>query len=425
MTDARATIEADQLARLNALLRELRGGNRFYQPRLERAGITGDVDSLATFTAVMPFTFKHELVDDQQQHPPYGANLTYPLDRYVRYHQTSGTTGVPMRWLDTAESWEWMLGNWGHVLRAAGVTASDRAFFAFSFGPFLGFWTGFESAQQVGCMCIPGGGMSTAARLQLMRDNDVTVLCCTPTYAIHLAEVAEQEGIDLAAMKVRVIIAAGEPGASVPATRRHIADRWGGARVFDHHGMTEIGPVTYEHPRRPGTLRVIESSYLAEVIEPATGQPVGPGVIGELVLTTLGRAGSPILRYRTGDLVRVVYVDETTGEPGSGPHLALDGGILARADDMILVRGVNVFPSAVDQIVRGCEGVAEYRVTVDTSGSMTELSIEVEPTNGESHADLGHRVAHAIRDALSLRVPVTVVDTLPRFELKAKRWIRT
>src|SRR5262249_26803312 len=160
------------------------------------------------------FTTKQELVDDQQANPPFGSNLTYPLSRYTRFSQTSGSTGKPMRWLDTPESWDWMCNAWARVFEIAGVTAADRMFFAFSFGPFLGFWLAFDTAVRMGCIAIPGGAMRSTMRLALIRDSGATILCCTPTYAIRLAEVAAEEGFPLTDTKIRTIVVGGEPGAS-------------------------------------------------------------------------------------------------------------------------------------------------------------------------------------------------------------------
>ncbi len=420
----REQIEAGQLAQLRLLVDALIPDNRFYPERLQAAGIAGAPDSIADFIAKCPFTLKSDCVADQDAHPPYGSNLTFPFERYTRFHQTSGSTGKPMRWLDTNESWNWMLGNWCEVYRAAGVTEADRVFFAFSFGPFLGFWTAFESALQVGCLCLPGGGLSSAARLKNIIDQQATVLCCTPTYALHLAEVAKREDIDLRKAAIKTIIVAGEPGGSLPATRKQMQDAWNGARVFDHHGMTEVGPVTYECPAQPGILHVVETAYLSEIVNPESGTPVPPGATGELILTTLGRTGSPLLRYRTGDLVKAVARCPC---PCGRSDLALDGGILGRADDMVVVRGVNIYPAAVDQIIREHGGVAEYQVDVDNRTSMTELSIAVEPDiNCADPAGLVKSLSRSFQDSLALRVPVSSAepDSLPRFELKAKRWRR-
>jgi phenylacetate-CoA ligase len=266
--------------------------------------------------------------------------------------------------------------------------------------------------------------MRSAARLRAIIDTGATVLCCTPTYAVRLAEVASEENIDLAAARVRTIIVAGEPGGSIPGTRLHVEKLWNGARVVDHHGMTETGPVSYGCTKRNGVLHVIESAYIAEVIDPESCQTVAPGGAGELVLTTLGRLGSPLLRYRTGDLVKRGPDDRC--ECG-GYDLALPGGILGRTDDMVTVRGVNVYPSAVEEIVRACGEVAEYRVEIRTTRALTELSFQVEPApDFANDPGLAQRLEAALRNAFALRIPVSIVPcgSLPRFEMKSNRWIR-
>ncbi len=420
----RRAIERDQLPKLRALLAELVPANRFYSKKLQAAHLTSRITKIDDFFERMPYTHKQELVDDQRNNPPYGSNLTYPLDRYTRFSQTSATTGQPLRWLDTPESWDWMLNNSRQVYQAAGVTAKDHIFFAFSLAPFLGFWTEFESAVRMGCLCIPGGGLTSVARLRTMLDNRITVLCCTPSYAIRLAEVAEEEKIDLATGQAKIIIVAGEPGGSISSTRARIESLWDGIHVVDHHGMTEIGPVSYGCPQRRGVLHVIESSYAAEVIDPKSGQAVQPGETGELVLTNLGRVGSPLLRYRTGDVVRPV-----PDQPCQcGRHeLALQGGILGRTDDMVVVRGVNLYPSAVENIMRAFDDVVEYRVESSTEHTLPELTIQVEPPpDCQDTTGLAKRLESALRTAFALRIPVSIVPPghLPRFEVKAERWTR-
>lgn len=419
----RAAIETGQLENLRSLLAELFPANQFYTKKLQAAGLTFDVASLADFSARFPFTTKNELVADQSAQPPFGTNLTYPLDRYTRFHQTSGTSGVPLRWLDTPESWDGMTESWMEIFRAAEVGVGDRVMFAFSFGPFIGFWLAYEAAGRLGCLCLPGGGLSSAARLRLILDNGATVLCCTPTYAIRLGEVALEEKLDLRQSRVKKIMVAGEPGGSIPATRNRIETLWPGARVFDHHGMTETGPATYECPAQPGVLHVLESAYYPEIIDPASGKPA---TSGELVLTTLNRTGSPLLRYRTGDMVKC---EGRSAKCECGRHeLKLHGGILGRTDDMLIVRGVNVYPAAVEQIIRSCDGVTEYRVEVAEKNSLTELRVQIEPAaNCPDAAALAARVAKAFETALALRVPVSAVapGALPRFEMKARRWVKS
>jgi phenylacetate-CoA ligase len=420
----RQVIVQRQFDRLRDLLRAIGRDNKFYSAKYEAAGAPSKVSRLHDFYEGFPCTTKEELVLDQAANPPYGTNLTYPLERYTRCHQTSGTSGTPLRWLDTPESWDAMIEQWATVMRVSGVAPADNLFFAFSFGPFLGFWLAFEAGLRLGCRCLPGGGMSSAARARAVIDLGATVLCCTPTYAIHLAEVAVKEKIDLGLSQVKTILVAGEPGGSIPAVREHIASLWPGSRVADHHGMTEVGPVSFECPDRPGVLHVMESAFLPEVIDPATGAHVRSGDPGELVLTTLNRTGSPLLRYRTGDLVKTSH-DEIC--PCGRSDLALEGGILGRVDDMVVVRGVNVFPGAVDEIIRAQAGVAEYQVRVSRAHALAQLSVKVEPRSDWEDADaLARQLEGAFESAMNLRVPVTAVPpgTLPRFEMKAQRWVR-
>ena len=227
------SIRKRQLASLRRLCQEQIPSNAFYAPRLKETGLKFETMNLEDFSEKMPFTTRAEWTRDQIDNPPFGTNLTYPTHHYIRFCRTSGSTGKPMIWLDTRQTWDAMLDCWARVYKAAGLLESRRVFFAFSFGPFLGFWTAYESATRMGHMCIPAGGLSSSARLRLLLDTQAEVLCCTPTYAIRLAHVAQKEGIDLSEMNVQVIIVAGEPGGSVPATRNHISEHWHGARVFD------------------------------------------------------------------------------------------------------------------------------------------------------------------------------------------------
>jgi phenylacetate-CoA ligase len=413
-----AALASLQRDRLRALLQEILPANRFYARKLSEAGWEPATDRLIEAWTQLPFTTKAELAADQAAYPPYGCVLTYPLTHYCRLHQTSGTTGRPLRWLDTPQSWQWLLGCWEMMYRVVGLRPGDRLFFPFSFGPFLGFWTAFEAASQLGYLCLPGGGMSSAARLRFLVENEATVVLCTPTYALRLAEVAAAEGIDLAGSHVRALIVAGEPGGSIPATRARIESAWG-ARVFDHNGLTEAGALGIECPENPAGLHLVESECLAEVIEPESGKPVGRGQTGELVLTNFGRWGSPLLRYRTGDLVRA----DPNPCPCGRTFLRLEGGILGRTDDMIHVRGNNVYPSALEGVIRRFAEVAEYRVAVDQGGPLAILRIEVEPVPPADATVVAERVGRAIRDELLFRAEVTAVapGSLPRFEMKARR----
>lgn len=380
------------LEKINKLLGAL-STNSFYQ---EKLGGLSAVSSLEGYSAKVPFTTKAELAADQKLHPPYGSNLTFPLESYHRFHQTSGTSGQPMIWLDDKAGWQWLCDNWAWVWEKAGVTPGQAAFFPFSFGPFLGFWAGFESAAGLGIRAIPAGGLSSENRLKMMERLRPEILCCTPTYGLRLAEVAG----DARKLGVEKIIVAGEPGGSLPEVRNRLSEAWG-AEVVDHHGMTEIGPVTVGDISDPGRLLVRHEAYFCEVIHQDEQG------IGELVLTTLGRHGSPLLRYRTGDLVQP---DE---------DFALKGGIIGRVDDMVVVRGVNLYPGAVEEVVRSVEGIVEYEVLIEEANSMAEVRLRAE---GSGARELEGR----LREVFSLRIPVEEVPegTLERFEMKSKRWKR-
>lgn len=418
----RSTIGAHQLAGLQKMLAGMES-NRFYAPILREAGVDDSIASLEEFTARMPLTTKEQVTQDQLCNPPYGTNLTYPLEHYTRFWQTSGSTAKPLRWLDDEDGWAWMLDCWDSIFDAAGVQPGDRLFFAFSFGPFLGFWTAYAAAARRGCLCIPGGGMTTAARLQCITENAITTLFCTPTYAIRLGESAPKHFINLQRKsRVRTIVVAGEPGGSIPATRQTIEELWPRAQVFDHHGMTEVGPISWQQPSAPGNLVVNESQFIAEIVDPRTGETLPPGERGELVLTNLGRLASPLIRYRTGDLA----LADQTPDPDTG-FLVLHSGILGRADDMIHVRGVNVYPAAVEQVIRSYPGVGEFRATISVQRGMDELTIQLEPAaDCKDPQQLARDISGGLRTCLTLRIPVEIVErgSLPRFDFKSRRWIR-
>jgi phenylacetate-CoA ligase len=409
----RRDLDALKLDRLRGLLRTILPHNRFYAEKLARQGDPAAIAALDEL-AHWPFTFKEELVAAAAAGRP--GNLTWPLDRYSRYHQTSGTHGRPLPVLDTAADWAWWMECWREILGRGGVGPGDRVLVASSFGPYAGFWSGFEAVVAAGGLAIPGGGLSTRGRVELARSMQATVLLATPGYALHLAEVAEAEKLDPAAWPVRLVIVAGEPGGSVPAVRRRLAAAWGAA-VLDHAGATEVGPWGVGDLHGPG-LDVLEPWFHAEFISTESGGAARPGELSELVLTTLGRAGAPVIRYRTGDLVRPRWPTADEVAAGGCPWVRLEGGILGRTDDMLVVRGVNIFPGAIDDIVRGFPEVVEYRVTVRGGDGHDELEVEIEDRLGEPE-----RVAREFQVRLGLRVAVRAVPpgSLPRFEGKARR----
>jgi len=404
-----AARRAAQRERLARMLPEIARSNPFYRPKLGSA--------MAGAWSSVPFTTKRELSDDQAGHPPFGTNLTYPMHRYTRLHQTSGTTGKPLLILDTAESWEWWKESWRFIYRAAGVTAADRVFFCFSFGPFIGFWSAFAGAEHLGALAISGGAMSSSERVAAIIATGATVLVSTPTYALRLGEVARDLGVDLRASTLRVSVHAGEPGASIPATRARIEDAFG-VSAFDHTGATEVGATGFSCPARDG-VHLIEREFLVE-IRAEDGSVADEGE-GELVLTNLGRWGWPAIRYRTGDRVRA-----SRGPCSCGRTLVkLEGGILGRVDDMVIVRGVNVFPSALEGIVHRFRDVIEFRIEAYTERGMPELRCTIEPRPGVDADGLARAVGEAIHRDIGVRAQLAIAahGSLPRFEVKARRFV--
>ncbi len=404
-----------QRKKLRDMLDVVLSNNRFYVGKMSGIRFDPNSDPLNK----LPLTTRSELQEDQASHPPYGSNLSYPSDRYIRMHQTSSSSGAaPLRWLDTRESWSWFDRCWDIIYRAASIRPTDRFIFPFSFGPFIGFWAALESALASDHFCISAGGMTTAARLRLIFDHAITVICCTPTYALRMAEVGAEQGLDLTRSSVRALIVAGEPGGSIATTRSRIEQAWG-ARVFDHSGMTEIGSCSFECVEAPGGVHVIETEFIPEVIDPTTELLLSEGEVGELVLTNLGRWGSPLIRYRTGDQVCMLRHRCACGRW----FARLEGGILGRTDEMFSVRGNNVFPASVEEIIRGFHEVREFRIMVDRRSALTDLRIEVELTKDTEKRSVLRRLEVEIQNRLHFRPKACSVppESLPRFEMKSRR----
>ncbi len=394
----------DQLDRVQEMLPAVLASNPFWQERLNGTATPRDAEGFRR----LPLIANQDLSVDMREHPPFGSNLTYPIESYTKYHQTSGTIGTPLLVLDTARSWEWWCDCWDAVLDSCGVRSGDRAFFAFSFAPFIGFWSAYDAIARRNLLSVPGGGASTARRLRLLVETGCTVLFSTPTYALHMAEIAERDGIDIAGSSIRCAILAGEPGGSLPAVRQRISEAWD-AGVFDHAGASEIGAYGIPCPDGRGVF-INEREFVAEVLGVGDEAPVSDGQTGELVLTNLGRWGCPVIRYRTGDLVRPVRVAE---------GLLLKGGVLGRVDQMMLIRGVNLHPSAIDEAVRREADNAEFRITVTRNGAMDEVEVEVEASAPQCRA-----IAEEVRNSFGVRVEVRGVPhaSLPRWQAKAKRF---
>ena len=412
-------IEVLQIEKFRSMFKKIYGRNRFYTEKFYSAGIDHEAIQNGNDMAQIPLTNKEELIKAQQDKPPFGSNATFPESAYSRFHQTSGTTGKPLRVLDTPESWDWWGRCWGFVLTGAGLTENDRLFIPFSFGPFIGFWAALEGARIINTMMIPGGGRDSLERLHLMKELGVTAICCTPTYALRLAEVAQEAEFDLNEIPLRISILSGEPGANVPATKTRVESVWN-VKSYDHAGASEVGAHSFECEIQPNGTHVNESEFIVEVLNPDTLEPVSEGEQGELIITNLGRIGFPVIRYRTGDLVRLNHEPCKCGR--TFPRF--EGGVLGRVDDMVVVRGINVFPSAIENLIRRSDEVEEFRITVSTVKQMGHLSIELDLKKYADPENAKKDVYQQIRNELSLSSEIKVVPhgSLPRFEMKARRF---
>ena len=423
-TMSRDEIEALQVRKLRNLLEWTTAQVPYHSKRLQDAGVTADsINSLDDLRRI-PFMTRDEWMQGQLEQPPYGPILAAPEQSAIRYHLTSGTTGkTPIRVLDSMKDWEWIAEMWCYGFWGFGIRPSDTVFFAFSYGTFVGFWGAHYACEKMGCLVLPGGNMTTEGRVKQIIDMNATVVCSTPTYALRMAQEARSLGIDLANGPVKRLILSGEPAGSIPATKKLIEEQWG-AKAGDTAGMTELGTIMmFECERQPGGTHIIEDHYIEEVIDPATGDPVAYGEPGERVVTSFGRGFIPVIRYRTRDLVLKIPADNCS----CGRTFDIyDGGIRGRVDDMKLVRGTNVYPRAVEAIVREYEAIDEFQIHLYTAeGIRDEIEVLVEIPDPGSDGD---RILSGLQTSLSeahegLRFAVRQVEneSLPRFELKAKR----
>lgn len=402
-----------QLERLNQLLEQVSTGNPLQQARLEGAGPLARLEDLRD----LPFLDKQDLLADQHRHPPFGTNLTFPLHCYTQFNHTSGTTAQTLRILDTEDDLRWWATNIAEILRAAGVGPEDRVALAYSFGPYIQFWASYAGVREVGALAIPMGGMESVHRLHTIADSQATVLMATPSYAARLAKVAVAEGLESSMSSIKRVVCTGETGASIPAMREQIEAAWN-ALCFDHAGTSEAGPFAYPCAVAGG-LHLNEEEFICELVEPSGATQAKPGEVAELVVTNLGRVGFPVIRYRTGDVVQASTDPCPAGHPGAW----LPRGILGRTDDMVVVRGMNVFPSGIEQILRESTGVGEFRIRFYADPhAMDEVKVEVELADPSEARAIQARMKQRL--GLRVRIVPVKLGVLPVRDGKAERMDR-
>ena len=422
----RGELEALQLVKLQRVVARAWEASPFHRRLYENAGVTPDQIQTLDDIRRLPFMTREDWMQCQADQPLFGDLVTRPRDQAIRYHLTSGTSGrQPLRVLDSRKDWSWIAEQWCYGFWGFGVRPTDTVFFAFSYGSFIGFWGAHYCCEKIGCLVLPSGNMTTENRVKQIVEMRATTVCATPTYALRMGQVAAELGIDLKKDGVvDKVIVSGEPAGSIPATKKMIEEMWG-AKCGDTAGMTEIGTIMiFECSHQPGGTHIIEDHFIEEVLDPGTQAPVGYGERGERVVTSFGRGFIPLIRYRTKDLVVKVPHDRCgCGRTGD----IYEGGIQGRVDDMKLVRGTNVYPRAVEAIVREYPGVDEFQIILTReAGIRDEITVKVELRAGfgedwsELRAKLGKDLA-ANHEGLRFNVDRAVEGELPRFELKAKR----
>lgn len=419
-TAPREEIEKNQFVRLKKILETAYRDNPFYRKKFTDHGISPrDIGNLEDMSK-LPYLYKKEIQEDQSLIPPFGTNLTGDLGNYARYHQTTGTTGNPVRWLDTKESWNWRGRCAAMSLSGSGITAKDIVFFPFAFGPHVAYWGIWEGVWQIGALAIAGGGWNTLQRLKSIFENHVTVVACTPTYAIRMAEVARENGIDLRKSSVRITFHAGEPGALIPSVRDKIIEVWG-ARPFDYPGLTEVGAYGIHCVAQETSIHVNEAEFIFELVNPDTGDLIKGEGTGEMALTNLGRTSSPSIRFRTGDIVNVRKSQCSCGRT----FITLNGGVIGRVDEMISLRGMNIFPSQVEAVVGKHLVIGEdFNIVAFTVRGMGELKVQCELLEDRSDEVLTE-IQNDLLTSIEIRVAVERLPrgTIERSEYKSKRFV--
>jgi phenylacetate-CoA ligase len=416
-----------QLERFRERMAYVYDRSPMYKKKYDQAGIKpSDIKTLSDISRV-PFTVKEELLESQKRKPPWGDFMCVPPEDGVRVFQTTGTTGTPLKVMLNKKDWsEYFYEQFMHFMNAYGIKTSDILYVPFGYGLYIAWW-GFQAAlEQAGVMIVPGGAQSSKDRVKNIFDWGATAICGTPTYLLHLGEVAKKMGVSLADSRVAIVVVAGEPGANVAATKKAIEETYG-AKCYDDIGSSEIGNFGFECIFQKGT-HVNENMYYAECLDLDTLEPVQDGEIGELVLSNLCTETMPLLRYRIKDLVKF---NREICECGRS-FLRLDGGILGRSDDMFQFGGVNVFPSAIENLVRQVDNFSnEYQIVLPAKNSKERITIRVEPVSDQvSQNDMKNAVERFIEDfkyrvMFTPAVEVLKAGELPRVAGKAKRLIRS
>ena len=399
--------------------------SKFHSSLYKRAGIKPE--DIQTFSDIrnIPTVEKSMMRDIQKKDPfPYGDALCVPLDEVSEYHQTSGTTGQPVYQADSWQDWEWWSECWSYILWAQGYRSSDRVFLPFGYNVFVAFWAAHYAVEKIGAEVVPGGVLDTQARILKIQETKATAMMATPTYVLGMAETAKSRmGIDPASLTINKITCAGEPGASIPTTKNRMQNAWG-AKVYDHAGATEIGAWCYECTEQPSALHVNDGFFLVEIQDIETGEYIEEaGRMGKMIITALDRYAQPCIRFDSKDLI--MWSSDPC--PCGRSFRTIKGGVIGRIDDITKVKGVLLSPSAIEEVVRGIDGLGdEFEVIVDKKDDIDQITLKVELI--PDSRDKEDAIKTQLKDQLRLKTNLGYIiefheyDTLPRHGVKAKRF---
>jgi phenylacetate-CoA ligase len=398
--------------------------SKFHRALYDKAGIKpGDIQSFEDIRRI-PTVEKSMMRDIQRKDPfPYGDALCVPLDEVVEFRQTSGTTGQPVYQADTWQDWEWWSECWSYILWAQGYRPSDRVFLPFGYNVFVAFWAGHYAVEKIGAEIVPGGVLDTQARILKIQELQCTAMMATPTYVLGMADTARKMGIAPSSLGIRKITCAGEPGASIPTTKKRMEEAWS-AKVYDHAGATEIGAWCFECTAQSGGLHVNEAFFLVEIQDVETGEYIEePGRRGKMIITALDRQAQPCIRFDSKDIIE--WAPEPC--PCGRTFRTIKGGVIGRADDITKVKGVLLSPSAIEEVVRGLDGLGnEFEVIVDKVGDIDRITLKVEITKGREgeRKQIEARLKDQLRLKTNLGYAIEFHDfgTLPRYDVKARRF---
>jgi len=422
-TLSREKLEALQLNKFKRIFNWAYENSKFHKSLYKSAGIkSDDIRTLGDIKRI-PKVEKSMMRGIQSKDPfPYGDALCVPLEDVSTFRQTSGTTGQPVYQPDTWQDWEWWSECWSYILWAQGYRPVDRVFIPFGYNIFVAFWAGHYAAEKLGCEVVPGGVLDTQSRILKIRELHATAMMATPTYVLHMADVAKNKmGIDPAELSINKITCAGEPGAGIPSTKSRMEAAWG-AKVYDHSGATEIGAWSYECDNQPRGMHVNEAMFLVEIEDIETGEIIEePGRKGKMVITAFDRIAQPCIRFDSKDVI------EWDSEPCSCGRTfrLIKGGVLGRADDITKVKGVLLSPLAIEEVVRSIKGLGdEFEVVVDKQGDIDRIKLKVELMPEASKQTIEPVLKDQLRLKTNLGYRIEYYDygSLPRYEVKAKRF---